>query len=46
MQAGNQGMESLIPIINKLQDAFTQLGVHMQLGKDSILNFLIYSIYN
>jgi len=25
--AGNQGMESLIPIMNKMQDIFTQLGV-------------------
>jgi len=25
--AGNQGMESLIPIMNRLQDIFTQLGV-------------------
>lgn len=29
MAAGNQGMESLIPIINRMQDAFTQLGVPM-----------------
>ncbi|XP_014250967.1 dynamin isoform X3 [Cimex lectularius] len=34
--AGNQGMESLIPIVNKLQDAFTQLGVHMQLDLPQI----------
>ena len=26
---GNQGMENLIPIINRMQDAFTQLGVPM-----------------
>lgn len=32
MSAGNAGMESLIPIVNKLQDAFTQLGVSMSLG--------------
>ena len=24
--AGNRGMEELIPIVNKLQDAFSQLG--------------------
>jgi dynamin GTPase len=29
-------MESLIPIVNKLQDAFTQLGVHMQLDLPQI----------
>ncbi|XP_026462218.1 dynamin [Ctenocephalides felis] len=34
--AGNQGMESLIPIVNKLQDAFTQLGVHMSLDLPQI----------
>jgi len=27
--SGNQGMESLIPIINRMQDAFTKLGVPM-----------------
>ena len=27
MASGNQGMESLIPIMNKMQDIFTQLGV-------------------
>jgi len=27
--SGNQGMEALIPIINRMQDAFTQLGVPM-----------------
>lgn len=26
----NIGMESLIPIVNKLQDSFTQLGVNME----------------
>ena len=25
--AGNKGLESLIPLVNKLQDAFTSLGV-------------------
>ncbi len=25
--AGNQGMEELIPLVNKLQDAFSQLGI-------------------
>lgn len=34
--AGNPGLESLIPIVNKLQDAFTQLGVHMQLDLPQI----------
>jgi len=34
--AGNQGMESLIPIVNKLQDAFTSLGVHMSLDLPQI----------
>jgi hypothetical protein len=36
---GNQGMEQLIPIVNKLQDAFTSLGVNMGLGinYDSLL---------
>ncbi|XP_037935604.1 dynamin isoform X2 [Teleopsis dalmanni] len=29
-------MENLIPIVNKLQDAFTQLGVHMQLDLPQI----------
>ncbi|CAH2068390.1 unnamed protein product, partial [Iphiclides podalirius] len=33
---GNIGMEQLIPIVNKLQDAFTQLGVHMQLDLPQI----------
>ncbi|XP_042238356.1 dynamin-like isoform X9 [Homarus americanus] len=34
--SGNTGMEQLIPIVNKLQDAFTQLGVHMQLDLPQI----------
>nr|XP_034841491.1 dynamin isoform X10 [Maniola hyperantus]XP_034841492.1 dynamin isoform X10 [Maniola hyperantus] len=34
--AGNMGMEQLIPIVNKLQDAFTHLGVHMQLDLPQI----------
>ncbi|XP_052747455.1 dynamin isoform X6 [Bicyclus anynana] len=34
--AGNMGMEQLIPIVNKMQDAFTQLGVHMQLDLPQI----------
>lgn len=29
MASGNRGMEALIPIINRMQDAFTQLGVTM-----------------
>ncbi|XP_021963357.1 dynamin isoform X3 [Folsomia candida] len=36
MSAGNAGMESLIPIVNKLQDAFTQLGVSMSLDLPQI----------
>jgi hypothetical protein len=40
--AGNAGMENLIPIVNKLQDAFTSLGVHMQLGGYFIFN--VFSI--
>ncbi|GAB0090122.1 Dynamin [Sergentomyia squamirostris] len=34
--SGNIGMEQLIPIVNRLQDAFTQLGVHMQLDLPQI----------
>ncbi|KAK9744413.1 PH domain [Popillia japonica] len=34
--SGNTGMEQLIPIVNKLQDAFTQLGVHMTLDLPQI----------
>ncbi len=34
--SGNQGMENLIPIVNKLQDAFTQLGVSMSLDLPQI----------
>ncbi|CAO1408412.1 unnamed protein product [Diamesa tonsa] len=34
--SGNIGMESLIPIVNKLQDAFTSMGVHMQLDLPQI----------
>lgn len=34
--AGNPGLGQLIPIVNKLQDAFTQLGVHMQLDLPQI----------
>ncbi|XP_049821522.1 dynamin isoform X3 [Aethina tumida] len=34
--AGNVGMEQLIPIVNKLQDAFTQLGVHLTLDLPQI----------
>ncbi|CAG2065227.1 unnamed protein product, partial [Timema podura] len=34
--SGNPGLEQLIPIVNKLQDAFTQLGVHMQLDLPQI----------
>lgn len=34
--AGNSGMESLIPIVNKMQDAFTSLGVNMTLDLPQI----------
>ena len=34
--AGNQGMENLIPIINKLQDAFATLGVPISLDLPQI----------
>lgn len=34
--AGNVGMEQLIPIINKLQDAFTSLNVHMSIDLPQI----------
>ncbi|XP_037070509.1 dynamin-like, partial [Pollicipes pollicipes] len=34
--AGNVGMESLIGIVNQLQDAFTQMGVSMQLDLPQI----------
>jgi len=34
--AGNTGMETLIPLVNKLQDAFTQLGVQMSLDLPQI----------
>ncbi|CAB4070376.1 DNM1_3 [Lepeophtheirus salmonis] len=34
--AGNQGMEALIPIVNRMQDAFTQLGVHMNIDLPQI----------
>ena len=33
---GNTGMEKLIPIVNKLQDAFTQLGVPLALDLPQI----------
>lgn len=33
---GNNGMEQLIPIVNKLQDAFTQLGVPLALDLPQI----------
>ena len=36
MSSGNQGMEHLIPIVNRMQDAFTKLGVHMQLDLPQI----------
>lgn len=34
--SGNQGMEQLIPIVNKLQDAFTRMGVTLQLDLPQI----------
>ncbi|XP_041974596.1 dynamin isoform X5 [Aricia agestis] len=34
--AGNYGMQQLIPIVNKLQDAFVQMGVHMSLDLPQI----------
>ena len=33
---GNQGMEQLIPVVNKLQDAFAQLGVPLSLDLPQI----------
>jgi GTP-binding protein EngB required for normal cell division len=32
----NEGMENLIKIVNKLQDEFTSLGVHMDLDLPQI----------
>ncbi|KOB65852.1 Uncharacterized protein OBRU01_17314 [Operophtera brumata] len=34
--AGNTGMQHLIPIVNKLQDAFVHMGVHMSLDLPQI----------
>nr|CAG4648510.1 EOG090X01UE [Polyphemus pediculus] len=34
--SGNSGMENLIPLVNKLQDAFTSLGVQMSLDLPQI----------
>lgn len=34
--AGNTGMEHLIPIVNKLQDAFAHMGVHLSLDLPQI----------
>lgn len=34
--AGNAGMEQLIPVVNRLQDVFTELGAHMQLDLPQI----------
>ena len=36
MNAGNVGMEHLIPIVNKLQDAFAQMGVPLSLDLPQI----------
>ena len=33
---GNSGMELLIPIVNKLQDAFTSIGIPMNLDLPQI----------
>jgi len=30
---GSSGMEDLIPIVNKLQDVFTQIGPDVQFGE-------------
>ncbi len=34
--SGNQGMEQLIPMVNKLQDAFTSMGVPLSLDLPQI----------
>ncbi|GBM84435.1 Dynamin-1 [Araneus ventricosus] len=34
--SGNIGMENLIPIVNRLQDAFTKLGVNLSLDLPQI----------
>ena len=34
--SGNIGMEQLIPVVNKLQDAFAQLGVQVSLDLPQI----------
>ena len=34
--AGNQGMEQLIPMVNRLQDAFTSMGVPLSLDLPQI----------
>lgn len=34
--SGNAGMEQLIPVVNKLQDAFTAMGVTLQLDLPQI----------
>lgn len=34
--AGNEGMHSLIPIVNKLHDAFTKLGVNLSIDLPQI----------
>jgi len=36
MSSGNSGMENLIPIINRMQDAFTKLGVPMMIDLPQI----------
>jgi hypothetical protein len=38
MVVGNEGMEGLIPIVNRLQDAFAQLGTYFT----SFINSFIY----
>ena len=34
--SGNQGMEQLIPMVNRLQDAFTSMGVPLSLDLPQI----------
>ena len=34
--AGNEGMENLIPIVNKLQDVFSSLGIPLSLDLPQI----------
>jgi dynamin GTPase len=36
MSAGNSGMERLIPLVNALQDAFSQIGSNIQIDLPQI----------